>query len=119
MHIDDIFVCDGLDDPSRTRTLLGMRPGKLELQESSFAHVGMELPQADDYSARWTQADFSAKLDPLETLLARLGARRQSFAVNANWDYAGLQRRRAHTYARASPNWRPRRIRSRGAISIA
>ena len=59
-QIDDILGCGEQDVLSRTRTFLEARFRKLRLQEPSIAHVGMEASQADNYSVRFSQKDFSS-----------------------------------------------------------
>ena len=66
-HIDCVLERGEQGAPSRTQTFSEARFGKFKLQESSFAHVGMDPSQANDCSARLTQQDFSSKLVPLET----------------------------------------------------
>ena len=39
----------------------------MELQGNSFAHVGMGLEQADNFSAPLTRADFTRNLQPWRT----------------------------------------------------
>ena len=66
-RIGDILGCGDQDVLSRIQTFLEARPGKLELQEASFAHAGLEVSHANDYSARLAQAGFSSELTPLDT----------------------------------------------------
>ena len=67
IHIDDILGCglDGILD--RTRKFSEQRYGPLELQESEFALVEMELFQGSDFSVRLTQPAFTEGHMPLDT----------------------------------------------------
>ena len=76
-NTDGISGCGGPGVLGETQTYSGARFGVLKLQESSFAHGRMKLPQPDDCSARWTKADFSFKVVPRETCPALCVARQE------------------------------------------
>ena len=65
-HIDDILGCGMHGVLDCTRKFPGQRFGPLELQESEFAQVGMELSQGSDFSVRLTQSAFTEGLLPLD-----------------------------------------------------
>ena len=48
----------------KTRVFSGHRSGKLEVQESPFAHVGMEVPEVNDFRVEPTQEKFARNLKP-------------------------------------------------------
>ena len=61
------------------------RLGRLEVQEGSIAHVGMERAQEKDISATWNQGDFTKNLKLLPTspeTWAGRGTPRHSMALN-------------------------------------
>ena len=66
-HIDDILGCGVQGILECTRKFLQKRFGLLKLQESEFVHVGMELSQGSDFSARLTQLAFTGNLLPMDT----------------------------------------------------
>ena len=76
-NTDGISGCGGPGVLGETQTYSGARFGVLKLQESSFAHVGIEVSQANDYSVRSTQADLTSKLAPLGTSPALWAAKQQ------------------------------------------
>ena len=76
-RIDDVLGLRGPGVREETQTFLGAHFGELTLQGSPFAHVGMRMLQANDYSVQLTQNDFSSKLAALETSPALWAARRQ------------------------------------------
>ena len=58
-HIADML---GRGEPGlllKARDFSGKCPGELEAQEGSSVHVGMELAQEKDFSAKLTQEDFT------------------------------------------------------------
>ena len=61
-HIDDLLGCgeDGL--LVKVRGYSEKRFGKLEVQEGSCVHVGVELAQEKDFSVTLTQADFTKNM---------------------------------------------------------
>ena len=66
-HIDDILGCGVQGILECTRKFLQKRFGILKLQESDFVHVGMELSQGSDFSARLTQSASTENLLPMDT----------------------------------------------------
>ena len=76
-HIDDILGCGEPGVLGRTQGFLEARLGQLKLQESPCVHAGIELPEEKDYTVRLAQAEFSPKLDPVETPPALWAAPRQ------------------------------------------
>ena len=53
-NIEDNLGCGAPGVPGRAKDIPGTHFGELELQESSFVHVGMELSEEQDYSERLT-----------------------------------------------------------------
>ena len=66
-HIDDVLGCGAYGILDLTRKFLELRSGPLEIQESEFVHVGMELSQGSDFSVRLTQSGFTESLLPMDT----------------------------------------------------
>lgn len=66
-HIDDILGRGEQAALSKILQFPEQRFGELELRESSFVFVGMELAQESDFSATQTQDEFAKNLQPLPT----------------------------------------------------
>ena len=66
-YIDGILGRGEADVSSKSRIFLEKSFGKLEVQEGSFVHVGMELAQEKDPSATSTRADFTKHMELLPT----------------------------------------------------
>ena len=65
--MDDSLGRGEPDLQPKTRDSSEQRPGELQLQESSFVYVGVELAQESDFSATLTQDEFARNLNPLPT----------------------------------------------------
>ena len=74
-HTDDVSGRGGPDLLSEE----GL--GKLAAQEGSFAHVGTEPAQEEDFPATLTQADFVKNLKPLPTSSALRAGREESLSM--------------------------------------
>ena len=66
-RIDDILGCGEPDVLPKIRDFPERRFGGLKLQESSFAHVSMELVQAADFPVTLTQGEIAQSLKPFPT----------------------------------------------------
>ena len=72
-----IFRDAGAGRPRIGAEPFGARFRKLGLQETSFAHMGMELSQEQDYPVRLTQPEFASNLAPVEASPALWAARQR------------------------------------------
>ena len=72
-----IFWDVGAGRPRMGAEPFGARFRKLGLQETSFAHVGMEPPKAQDFPVRLTQPEFASNLALAEASPALWAARQQ------------------------------------------
>ena len=62
--IDDISGCGGPDVLLKIRGFSEQRSGTTKLQETSFAHVGMEMKQGASFSATLAQEGSAKNLQP-------------------------------------------------------
>ena len=62
-QIDDVLGCGEPDLLLKVRCFRGKRKGKLEVQEKSFAQVGEEVAQEEDFSATLTREGFKKKVE--------------------------------------------------------
>ena len=65
----------------RRDAFLEERLGKLKVQEKSFAHVGMERAQREDFSASLTREDFTKNLKFLPTSPELRAGRREPLSL--------------------------------------
>ena len=107
-HIDNMLACGERGVLSRTQTSSEARLGKLKLQESPSAYVGMELSERPISRGVWPRRISRPSGPPLKLLLPcrRFGGscfpRMLLFVVSANRrSYVGLQLYRAQIFARA------------------
>ena len=81
-HIDDILGCGEPDILAKARKFPVGRFGKLEVQEGSFVHVGMELAHEKDFSATLTEADFAKNVKLLPTSPEPWAGRREPSSLD-------------------------------------
>ena len=80
-HTDDILGRGGQDVPTEIRQFSEQRYGDLRLQESSFAHVGMDLAQGGDASVALAQDEFTKNAQPILNSLQPLAARPEKLLI--------------------------------------
>ena len=76
-----VLECGRPDNLPKIRDFPEQRFRKLELQEASFAHVGMEVARGSVFSVTPKQGEFAQNVKPLPTSPQLWAARQQPLSI--------------------------------------
>ena len=89
-HINDILGRGEPDVPAEIRQFSEYRFGTSKLQESSYAHVGMELLQGSNFSAKLTHGGTHAESAATTHFPGDCGRRSRRFRRRRKSNYVGV-----------------------------